>query len=285
MEAATRTGDVDAEAYLERVGLAPTGLAPTVDALHRLHRAHVDRIPFDNVVPALGGVPALDLPTLQRRLVGERRGGYCLEHVTLFAAVLRALGFRAQRRLSLVGDPAQIRPGRPPTHLTVLADVADDDRRWMADVGFGVGVLGPVPVPVEPGEGEPVRHGSWELRADRTDDGRILLHEHAPDGWRLLHTTSDAEPEEATIAEANRWVALDPSSPFAGRLRAMRTTDDRRERLLGTRLEIAGPDGDASVTDLTPAEALETFVARFRGVADGRERDALLRLLEAESTA
>ena len=26
-------------------------------------------------------------------MVAERRGGYCLEHVTLFAAVLDALGF------------------------------------------------------------------------------------------------------------------------------------------------------------------------------------------------
>src|SRR6185437_4867779 len=102
---------------------------------------------------ALGGVPALDLRTLGRRMVAEGRGGYCLEHVTLFAAVLRALGFDVRRRLARVGDPAQVDPDRPPTHLTTLVRVRGDERPWMADVGFGVGVLGPVPVPVTPGPG------------------------------------------------------------------------------------------------------------------------------------
>src|SRR5690349_14372965 len=109
--------EIDPGAYLRRIGLPETGWAPTAGALRRLHRAHVDAIGFDNVTPALGGVPALDLRTLGRRMVAEGRGGYCLEHVTLFAAVLRALGFDVRRRLARVGDPAQVDPDRPPTHL------------------------------------------------------------------------------------------------------------------------------------------------------------------------
>ena len=112
---------MDPAAYLRHVGLPAQGWTPTVAALGRLHRAHVDAIPFTSVTTALGRVPALDLPTLERRMVAERRGGYCLEHVTLFAAVLDALGFAPQVRLCRVGDPAEVDPDRPPTHLTVLA--------------------------------------------------------------------------------------------------------------------------------------------------------------------
>src|SRR5918997_4906339 len=154
---------MDVAAYLRRVGLPPEPPAPTLDTLRRLHRAHVDAIAFANVEPALGRVPALDLPTLERRLVAERRGGYCMEHATLFGELLRHVGFPVQLRLQLVGDPE---PARPPTHLAVLAQPSDDPRRWMADVGFGVGVIGPVPLPDRDGEGDPVRHGSWEHRAD-----------------------------------------------------------------------------------------------------------------------
>jgi N-hydroxyarylamine O-acetyltransferase len=273
------TGGVDAAAYLRHVGLPVQGATPTVATLRRLHRAHVDAIPFTSVTTALGRVPALDLPTLQRRMVAEHRGGYCLEHVTLFAAVLEALGFATDVRLCRVGDPAQVDEGRPPTHLTVLARPIDDPRRWMADVGFGVGVLGPVPVPQAQGEGEPVRHGSWEHRADVIEDGRILLLERDAGDWRPLHTTFDRDIDASTVGEANRWVALQPGSPFAGRLVAMRTTDDLRERLIGTRLERAPADGEPTTDELTPAEALDALQRHFGVAVVETDREALADLL------
>ena len=160
--------------------------------------------------------------------------------------------------------------------------MAGDARPWMADVGFGVGILGPVPVPGAPGPGEPVRYGRWVQRADRLDDGRILLLEREQDGWRPLHTTFDEPLDDAAIDEANRWVALQPGSPFAGRLVAMRTTDERRERLIGTRLEVTGADGSTETSALTPGGALDVLERRFRGVVDDRERAALTRLLGDE---
>jgi N-hydroxyarylamine O-acetyltransferase len=264
---------VDLTAYLQRVGLASEDLAPTVASLARLHRAHVDAIAFTNVGPALGRVPALDLPTLERRMVGEGRGGYCLEHVTLFAEVLRAVGFGVEVRLCHVGE-AEPAPGRPPTHLTVLARPSDDDRRWMADVGFGVGVLGPVPV-----GGEAVRHGAWEHRAEVAEDGRIVLLERDGEGWRVLHRSVDADVTGEEIASANEWVALREGSPFAGRLVAMRTTDDRRERLRGRTYEVVAAGGEPVVEELSPEDALE-LLERFGVAVDAEDRAALQALLE-----
>ena len=276
MELASAAG-IDLAAYLRHIGLPAQRATPTVAALRRLHRAHVDAIPFNSVSTALGRVPALDLPTLERRMVAERRGGYCLEHVTLFAAVLDALGFGAEVRLCLVGEPEE---ARPPTHLTVLARPVDDERRWMADVGFGVGVLGPVPVPLSPGTGEPVRHGGWAHRADLTADGRIVLLERGAEGWQALHAMVDEEPDDAEVAESNRWVALQPRSPFAGRLIAMRTTEDRRERLVGRRVIISTADGRELVEELTASEALDALERRFGVATDGEDRAALERLLD-----
>lgn len=89
-------GAVDPESYLGAIGLRrAVRWEPTVRLLGQLHRAHVDTFAFASVGPALGTIPSLDLGVLERRLVLQRRGGYCLEHVTLFAAVLDALGFRS----------------------------------------------------------------------------------------------------------------------------------------------------------------------------------------------
>ena len=273
---------VDLTAYLRRVGLpAAEDWPPTVATLRRLQRAHVDAIPFANVAPALGLVPPLDLPTLERRMVAEGCGGYCMEHVTLFGAVLAQLGFPTALRLCLVGDPRDATlTSRPPTHLTVLARPADDPRRWMADVGFGVGVLGPVPLPLTaPGSGEPVRHGAWTHRADVTADGRIILLESGASGWRPLHASVDEDVDMAAIERANRWVALEQGSPFAGRLVAMRTTDDRRERLRGRRLEIVQGDEEPRIEELTPADALAVLRTRFGVAAEPPELAALEHLL------
>jgi N-hydroxyarylamine O-acetyltransferase len=264
---------VDVTAYLRRVGLAEEDLPPTVASLRRLHRAHVDAIPFANVGPALGRVPALDLPTLERRMVGEGRGGYCLEHVTLFAAVLRSVGFGVEVRLCFVG-PGEPERGRPPTHLTVLARPEDDSRRWMADVGFGVGVLGPVPL-----GGGPVRHGAWEHRADVADDGRIRLFERDGAGWRQLHVSVDADAQDDEIVSANRWVALQEGSPFAGKLVAMRTTDDRRERLRGRTFEVVDAGAEPVVDELSAVSAVEALQRRFGVAIDAADRAALEALL------
>jgi N-hydroxyarylamine O-acetyltransferase len=272
---------MDLAAYLRHVGLPAHVPAPTVQTLRVLHRAHVDAIPFTSVTTALGRVPALDLATLERRMVAEHRGGYCLEHVTLFDAVLRSVGFLTEIRLCRVGDPATLDPERPPTHLTVLARPIDDDRRWMADVGFGVGVLGPVPLPLGPGSGAPVRYGRWEHRADIDPDGHILLMERDGEGWRPLHQTVDSDVDDHAVTEANRWVALQPGSPFARKLVAMRTTEDRRERLRGTTLEILTADGDLHTEQLAPAAALDALQHRFGVATDAEDRAALERLFQA----
>ncbi|HWC46331.1 MAG TPA: arylamine N-acetyltransferase, partial [Casimicrobiaceae bacterium] len=90
------TGAVDVDAYFARIGDVD---APRRDlaTLARLLRAHMHAIPFENLDVLLGRGIDLDLSALQAKLVGARRGGYCFEHATLFAAVLETLGFAIRR--------------------------------------------------------------------------------------------------------------------------------------------------------------------------------------------
>lgn len=272
-------GELDVGAYLREVGLAQAlEWEPTVRTLTRLQRAHLDAFAFADVTTALGGVPRLDLATLEQRMVKEHRGGYCLEHVTLFAAVLEALGFACALRLGRVGDGSD--ETRPATHLTVLAQPIDDGRRWLADVRFGLAPRGPLPVPQSPGTGVPVRYGGWEHRVDLGENGRLSLLE--PDerrGWRTLHVSGGHDAADDEISRSNRWVALEPDSPFAGQLIALRSGDERRERLVGTRFEVIAADGEPVVQELSPSEATNTLEHRFGVTVDDHERAALLDLL------
>jgi N-hydroxyarylamine O-acetyltransferase len=101
----------DLDAYLERLGL---DARPT---LAELHRAHVAAIPFENLDPHRGVHVSLELDDLQRKLVRERRGGYCFEQNLLLKGALEALGARVEPMLARVRFGAPPGAVRPRSHL------------------------------------------------------------------------------------------------------------------------------------------------------------------------
>src|SRR4051812_2008631 len=83
---------VDLDAYFRRIGYSGSR-TPTFEVLAAIHERHVRTIPFENLDILLGRDIRIDLASVSRKLVHDQRGGYCFEQNTLFAGVLRALGF------------------------------------------------------------------------------------------------------------------------------------------------------------------------------------------------
>lgn len=102
---------LDLDAYLARTGYDGR-LDISTTTLEQLYDAHQNAIPFENVTALLSeGVP-LGLDALQTKMVRRRRGGYCHEHVLLFAAVVERLGFPVARLAARVqprAAPLEIR--------------------------------------------------------------------------------------------------------------------------------------------------------------------------------
>jgi arylamine N-acetyltransferase len=69
---------LDRAAYLRRLGVDHPG-PPSVASLHALHRAHVERIPYEVLEIQRGRPTALDPHDSAQRILGRRRGGYCYE--------------------------------------------------------------------------------------------------------------------------------------------------------------------------------------------------------------
>src|SRR5690606_6183767 len=117
------------------------------DTLAAIHVAHPAAMPFENLDPFLGRAVALDLATLEAKLIHGRRGGYCYEQNLLLMQVLRALGFRVG------GLAARVLWNRPKDALTprthMLLRIDLDGRTWLADVGFG-GLTQTAPLLLEP---------------------------------------------------------------------------------------------------------------------------------------
>ena len=72
MQQAPSTKPIDLQAYLERIGLRQP-VAPNLQTLRAIITAHVATIPFENLDPFLGISPALDITSVQRKLVRRAR--------------------------------------------------------------------------------------------------------------------------------------------------------------------------------------------------------------------
>ena len=225
---------LDLDAYLARTGARP-------DSLAAIHRAHVDAIPFENLDVQLGGEVSVDLPAIEAKLVTARRGGYCYEHGLLLGAALERLGFAVERRLARIGDPAVV--PRPRSHLVLFVD-----GRWLADTGFGSGLLEPVPLE----DGLVTHQGGWTFRTVQLADGAWQLHERRGDAW-LTHYTVPAEDTYLPDVEvANFATAHSPTSRFVVQIVVQRKDDGLLRCLTGRRLTVDTPDGrieDRTVAD------------------------------------
>lgn len=234
--------EFDLEAYLARLGLSGR---PTVA---ELHHAHVVAIPFENLDPLRGVPVSLDLADLERKLVAERRGGYCFEHNLLFAAALRALGVQAEPMLARVGPREN--PGRTLSHLFLR--VHDGGAIWHADVGFGSGTLS-APVPFGPGE-EFIQSG-WRRRIIAAGDELVL--QAVRDGeWVDVYSFVPVPAPMVDIQVNNWYVSTHPRSRFVHGLVVTRHRDD------GSRIVLSDWSGTLRLIEQTPAAETAVEVER-----------------------
>lgn len=230
-------GAVDLDAYLARTGQSRQ--APSEAALTELMRAHVRAIPFENVDVVLGQHQGISLDVVSAKLVGRRRGGYCYEQSGLFAAVLEQLGYTVHR-LSARVQPR--RPG-PYTHMTLAVDV--DDRRFLADVGFGAGILDPMPLV----DGHEVDQAGWLHRIKRNGDWWTLQKGEED---ILEFRLNGMHPIDYEVY--HHYTSTHPKSPFTGRLVIMTLEPGVSRKLLGRELTVEKPDGSSETTAIAPGE-------------------------------
>jgi N-hydroxyarylamine O-acetyltransferase len=245
---------LDLDAYLTRIG-AESQLAPSLEGLICLHRAHCAAIPFENLDILLGREIVLDTASLEAKLVRARRGGYCFEQNTLFQAALEALGYE------VTAFAARVRTGttsiRPRTHM--LLRVSLPEGTFLADVGFGGD--GPVhPIPLA--EGSEAWLGGVGHRLRREGELRILEGNTAGE-WSDLYAFT-LEPQYPVDFEmANHFTSTYPRSAFVLNLVVQRSWPERRA-LLRNRELVVREDGTTETTTVRdPEHLLEVLATVF----------------------
>jgi N-hydroxyarylamine O-acetyltransferase len=252
----------DLDRYLERIGYeGPT--EPSRETLDALHESHVAAIPFENLDILLGRPILLDLDSLQRKLVDERRGGYCFEQNTLFRAALEAIGFLVTSLAARVrvGPPVV----RPRTHMLLRVELPEGP--FLADVGFGGdGLMRPLPLEAGP----ELAIGPSVHRLRREAEAFVLEGKFAGNGggegageWSDLYLFTLEPHYPIDFEMANHFTSTYPTSIFRNSLTAQRSRRDRRAILRNRELVLRGVGATETVAVRDPDELLEILEHHF----------------------
>jgi N-hydroxyarylamine O-acetyltransferase len=220
------------DAYFQRIGYVGNR-EPSLETLRELQRKHTAAIAFENLNPLLGLPVRLDVASLERKLVTDRRGGYCFEQNGLFSQVLRALGFE------LVGLAARVTWNQAEDASTarshMLLRVTIDRRDYIADVGFGVMTL-TEPIRLEVDVEQQTSHEPFRLAAHGTNE--LKLQAKLLGAWKTLYRF-DLTPQLPIDYEvANYYISTHPASQFVQNLMAARTSAEHRYALINNELSI-----------------------------------------------
>ena len=259
---------VDPSAYFHRIGYSGPREA-TREALNGIMAAHVRSIPFENLDVLLGRPISLAPEDIARKLVDERRGGYCFEHNTLLLHVLQGLGFEVTPLSGRVRlqRPRDYVPAR--THMFLRVDLGGEV--WLADVGVGAfSLAAALKLEVDTPQGLPhdrrriVREGAWTGFDQRAPDARLIHQAHFADAWNdVCEFTLEPMPEIDRVL-ANWYTSAHPASHFKDSLIVARATEEGRISLVNRELRIRQRDGRTEVREqATPADLLAVLAEHF----------------------
>ena len=217
---------INLPAYLTRINYSGS-TPPILETLRSIQFHHACSIPFENLDVLLKRGIALDLDALQKKLVTDRRGGYCFEQNWLLLHVLRELGFKATPLAARVRfrQPRDFVP--PRTHIFVRVDL--DGEQWLADVGVG-GLSPTAPIRFVVNEEQTSPH---EPRRILRENDRYYHQVKLGPNWEDVCEFTGEEMHGIDREVGNWWTSTNPNSKFAQNIMAA----------------IANPDGTRCVLE------------------------------------
>jgi len=199
-------------AYLRRLGLDAE--PPSVDALQRLHRRQVERVPYETMWIHAGEAWGLEPLESVKRVAGHGRGGYCYHLNGALGTVLRSLGYAVSGHVGGVHGPAGPDAESAGNHLVLMiSDLPTDENPsgiWYVDAGLGDALHEALPLRAGVYEQEPFRLVLDELK--HSDGEWHLTHDPAGGFAGMSWKTTDAELDD--FATKHHWLSTSPDSGF-----------------------------------------------------------------------
>jgi N-hydroxyarylamine O-acetyltransferase len=246
------------DAYLERINYNGSREV-NAETLRALQVAHLMSVPFENLSIHAGEPIVLNEDALYKKIVDQRRGGFCYECNGLFAGLLRALGFDVAM---LGAGVARATGGFGPIfdHMALMVTL---NERWLVDVGFGESFLEPLLLDTRADQPQ----GTRSFRLLEQDDHLVLQRRNDGEDWQAQYRFTLQPYTFPDYEEMCHFHQTSPDSHFTKNLICSRATADGRITLSDMRfITTSGPQRLRDEQTLSSREEYERVLREQFGV-------------------
>lgn len=243
--------------YLSRIGIEADDLEADAESLRLLQRHHLLHVPFENLDIHWKRPIAIDTEAFYRKIVGEKRGGFCYELNGLFNELLRGLGFRTRLLSARVFNGS----GHGPEfdHATIIVTIGDDE--YLTDVGFGDFAAEPLRFSL--GVEQQDTPGMFVIR--RFEDEYMEVAKNDGDIWKSEFIFKDVAHDLSEFSEMCDFQQYSPESHFTkGKLCSLMTNNGRKT--LTDKKFLVTADGEKSETAVGSDEEFYRVLKREFGI-------------------
>jgi N-hydroxyarylamine O-acetyltransferase len=249
----------DLRAWLDRIGYAGSR-EPSLPVLRALVAHHSAAIPFENIDVLLGRGVRLDPGSLQRKMLLDRRGGYCFEQNSLLLAGLTGLGFQVSGLMARVVRGGLATATTPRTHMLLRVDLPEGPH--LADVGFG-NLTATAPLALRPDEAQQTPHEDYRL-VSAADEW--LLEARLDAAWQPIYRFP-LQPQFAIDYEVGNWfTSTRPGGLFADNLIVARPGPNQRSTLFNRRFSVRLLSGRVEHREVRGVDAYRTVLGEHFGL-------------------
>jgi N-hydroxyarylamine O-acetyltransferase len=222
---------IDLDAYLRRIGIDKE--VPTLNYLKRLHKAHLKHIPFENLDIHYGQKIILGYDKVFAKVIERGRGGFCYELNGLFYQLLLNLGFKCHLISGRVKNKETGEFGREFDHMIIL--LADQNDRWLVDVGFGEGFIEPKKIDTKIVQMDYTRY--WRMSQD-PDENYLLQRSNDASHFETVYQFDLIPRQMIEFMGMCEFHQTSKDSFFTGGKLITQLTDDGRVTLTDRTLKI-----------------------------------------------
>ena len=221
--------------YLDRIGLTDLEPTPDLPTLKLLQRAHLLHVPFENLDIHWKRPIVLDTEKFFRKIITERRGGFCYELNGLFNELLKWIGFETRLVSARVFNGTEHGPEFD--HAAIIVRIGGDEH--LADVGFGAFTA--EPLRFIPGEKQGDVHGVFVIR--KFNDEYLEVAKLEDGNWRSEYIFRDVSRQLPEFSEMCDFQQHSPDSHFRkGKLCSIMTADGRKTLTDDNFIVTTGPE-------------------------------------------
>ncbi len=250
---------MNAKEYLARIGFTNGETVRDLQTLNRLQRLHLLAVPFENLDIHWKRPIVLDLGNFYKKIVADKRGGFCYELNGLFNELLTDLGFETRLISARVFNGRAHGPEFD--HAAIIVKIGADE--YLTDVGFGAFTTEPLRFTLDSEQTDPA--GCFTIR--KRDDGYFEVLKRDADSWRSEYIFHDIPRELAEFSKMCDFQQFSPESHFTkGKLCSI-MTESGRKTLTEKNFIVTLPDGEKKETPVNSEREFYDLLSREFGIA------------------